>query len=74
MVVEGVSNLEAEAEVELRVEVVGVVEDTTAAELDETTDEEVVDCTEVLRMGVNELRDYILIVWSRQANMKVLAS
>ena len=59
MVVEGVSNLEAEAEVELGVEVVRVVEDTTAAKLDETTDEEVVDCTDILRMGVNELRDYI---------------
>ena len=48
MVVEGVSDLEAEAEVELGVEVVGVVEDTTAAELDETTEEEVVDCTGIL--------------------------
>jgi hypothetical protein len=63
-----------EAEVELGVEVVGVVKDTTAAELDETTEEEVVDCTDVICMGVNEPRDHILIVRLRQADRKVLAS
>ena len=57
-----------EAEVELGVKVVGVVKDTTPAKLDETT-EEVVDCTDIIRMGVNEPRDHILIVRLRQAEL-----
>ena len=44
MVVEGVFDLEAGVEAEVKLEVVGVVEDLTA-ELDDWTEEEVLDCT-----------------------------